>query len=32
MKIDWKVLGFHMIKNGFGQSCDGTLTLTVSEE
>ena len=32
MKIIVKVLGFGMVKNGFGQSCYGTLKLTVSEE
>ena len=32
MKINLKVLGVGMVKNGCGQSCDGTLKLTVSEE
>ena len=32
MKINLKVLGACMVKNGCGQSCDGTLKLTVSEE
>ena len=32
MKINLKVLGFGMAKNGCGQSCDGTLKLAVSEE
>ena len=33
MKINLKVLGVGMVKNGCGQSCDGTLIkLTVSEE
>ena len=32
MKIDLKVLGVGMVKNECGQSCDGTLKLTVSEE
>ena len=32
MKIDLKVLGVGMVKNGCGQSCNGTLKLTVSEE
>ena len=32
MKINSKVLGVGMVKNGCGQSCDGTLKLTVSEE
>ena len=32
MKINLKVLGVGMVKNGCGQSCNGTLKLTVSEE
>ena len=32
MKINLKVLGVGMVKNGCGQSCYGTLKLTVSEE
>ena len=32
MKINLKVLGVGMVKNGCGQSYDGTLKLTVSEE
>ena len=32
MKINWKVLGVGMVKNGCGQSSNGTLKLTVSEE
>ena len=32
MKINLKVLGVGMVKNGCGQSCDGTLKLTLSEE
>ena len=32
LKIKLKVLGVGMVKNGCGQSCDGTLKLTVSEE
>ena len=32
MKINLKVLGVGMVKTGCGQSCDGTLKLTVSEE
>ena len=27
-----KILGVSMVKNGGGQSCDGTLKLTLSEE
>ena len=32
MKINLKVLGVGMVKNGYGQSCDGILKLIVSEE
>ena len=32
MKINLKVLGFGMVKNGCDQSCNETLKLTVSEE
>ena len=32
MKISMKVLGVGMVKNRCGQSCDGTLKLTISEE
>ena len=32
MKINLKFLGDGMVKNGCGQSCDGILKLTVSEE
>ena len=32
MKINLKVLGVDMVKNGYGQSCDGILKLIVSEE
>ena len=32
MKINLKVLEVGMVKTGCGQSCDGTLKLTVSEE
>ena len=32
MQIKMKVLGVGMVKNGCGQSCDGTLKLTLSEE
>ena len=32
MKINLKVIGFGMVKNGFGQSCYGASKLTVSEE
>ena len=32
MKINLKVLGVGMVINRCGQSCDGTLKLTVSEE
>ena len=32
MKINLKVLGVGMVKTGCGQSCDGTLKLTVSEQ
>ena len=29
MKIELKVLGIGMVKNGCGQCCDGTLKLTI---
>ena len=32
MKINLKVLGVGMVKNGCKQSCDGTSKMTVSEE
>ena len=32
MKINLKVLGVGMVKNGYGQSCEGILKLIVSEE
>ena len=32
MKINLKVLGIGIVKNGYGQSCDARLKLTVSEE
>ena len=32
MKINSKVLGVGIVKNGCGQSCDGTLKLTIPEE
>ena len=32
MKINLKVLGIGMVKNGCDQSCNVTLKLTVSEE
>ena len=32
MQIKVKVLGVGMVKNGCGQSFDGTIKLTVSEE
>ena len=32
MKINLKVLGFSMVRNGCGESCHGTLKFTVSEE
>ena len=32
MKINLKVLGVCMVRNGYGKSCDVTLKLTVSEE
>ena len=32
MKINLKILGVGMVKNGFDKSCYGTLKLTVSEE
>ena len=32
MKINLKVLGVDMVKNGCAQSCYATLKLTVSEE
>ena len=31
LKGDWKFLGVGMVKNGFSQSGDGTLKLTVFE-
>ena len=32
MKINMKVLTVGIVKNSYGQSCDETLELTVSEE
>ena len=32
MKINLKVLGVCMVRNGCVQSCDGTVKVTVSEE
>ena len=32
VKINLNVSGVGMVRNGCGQSCDGTLKLTVSEE
>ena len=32
MKINMKVLRVGIVKNRYGQLCDGTLELTVSEE
>ena len=32
MKINWKVLGVGMVKNGCSQSCDRILNLIISED
>ena len=32
VKRTLKILGLGLVKNGCGQSCDGTLKLTLSEE
>ena len=32
LKLIFEILGVAMVKNGCGQSCYGTLKLTVSEE
>ena len=32
MKTNLKVLEVGIVKDGYGQSCDGTLKLTVSKE
>ena len=32
LKGDWNLLGWNIVKNGCGQSSDGTLKLSVSEE